>query len=207
MEVGNLRGQLPQGKPINNAPLAIVLHMCGVPFLVHEGIIYPGFNFYSDRFLKDRGYEGKERDSSIQDLFTNRGMAGQLVFLFERKQGETLIDEICVGWEKQSASIKAALDAPAEGPDRPYKATETLSEGLPAPDIIAAICCQFTRARKDFYGDRHDKVEALWRRRDRKSNRLFMPVMKAKEGASRTENEPDGRRTVYGSINLQEVKV
>lgn len=204
MQQGNLRGQLPQGKPTNNAALAIVLHMCGVPFLVHEGVIYPGFNFYSTPFLKEMGYEGKDRDSSVQDLFTRRGIPGQLVYQFERKQGDTLIDDICNGWDKQSEAIKAAEEAPIESPERPYAATPTLSEGLPPADVIAAICCQFVKGRKDFMGDKN--TTPIWRRRDKKSGRLFMPVMKAVEGPTRTDHDGE-RTTVYGSINLQEVKV
>lgn len=202
MESGNLRGQLPQPKPINNAALAIVLHICGVPFTTHEGIIFPGFNFYSDALLKEKGYEGKPRTASIQGLF-RRGIPGQLVYQFERVQGSTLIEEICDGWDKQAEAIKKAEEHPAESRERPYAATETMSKGLPAPEVIAAICCQYAKGRKDFMGS--PGTTPIWRRRA-ENGRLFMPAMKAIEGPSRTER--DGERVViYGSLNLKEVKV
>ncbi len=203
MQDGNLRGQLPQGKPTNNAALAIVLHMCGVPFLIHEGIIYPGFNFYSDALLAEKGYKDKARTASIQELF-KRGVPGQLVYQFERQPGSTLIEEICKGWDAMAAAIKHAEEAPAESRERPYAATETMTLGNNvSPETVAAICCQFVKGRKDFMGDRDTKP--IWRRRA-SNGRLFMPVMKSIEGAPRAER--DGERvTIYGKINLKEVKV
>lgn len=207
MEVGNLRGQLPVPKAINNAPLAMVLYMCGAPFTTHEGVIYPGFNFYSDAFLAAKGYKGKSRTLAIQELW-KRGIHGQLVYQFERKEGSDVIEEISKGWDGQSARIKAAQEAPAESRERPYAATETLRlDDIPL-SIIGALCRQLTRASQDFYGDHNEGIIPIWQRRDTKKNRPFMPAMKAIEGASRVENDPETRRTtVYGSINLQEVKV
>lgn len=207
METGSIRDQLPQPKAIDNAALAIVLHICGVPFTTHAGIIYPGFNFYSDALLKKKGCIGKDRDSAIKELFA-RGVPGRLVYQFERKPDSTLIEEICNGWFEQSEAIRKVQDAPAESQERPYAATPTRSEGMPAPEVVAAICCQFVKARKDFMGEPgvHGGVTPIWRRRAQ-NGRLFMPAMKAIEGAQRVEKQDDFHTAIYGSLNLKEVKV
>lgn len=202
MQQGNLRGQLPVPKPINNAALAIVLYICGVPFTKHEGVIYPGFNFYSDAFIAEKGYKGYSRTTAIAELFA-KGIPGQLVYQFERVQGSTLIEELVEGWDSMAEAIKAAEESPAESRERPYAATPTKSLGDIPPETIAAICCQYVKGRKDFMGDRN--TVPIWRRRAA-NGQLFMPACKAIEGASRTER--DGERTIiYGSINLRSVKV
>lgn len=198
---GSLKGQLPEPKRTNNAALAVVLYICGIPFTTHEGVIYPGFNFYSDAFLKERGYQDKQRSASIQELF-RKGVPGQLVYQFERKPGSTDIEEICKGWDAMSEAIKLAEERPAESRDRPYAATPTMTLNV-SSENMAAICCQFVKGRQDFMGA--NGVTPIWRRRAA-NGRLFMPCMKSIEGPTRMERDGD-RTAIYGSMNLKEVKV
>lgn len=205
METGNLRGQLPQPYATNNAPLAMVLHMCGVPWLIAEGVIFPGFNLYGDGMLEARGYKGKPRTASIKDLWT-KGIPGQIVYQFEVVPGSPLIEEITGAWCKMEKAIKEATAASYERPGAPYASTPTTSGPVATADVIAMVCCQFMKTRKEFYGDRADRVEALWRRRGPNNGKPFFPACKAVEGASRTETEGE-KRFFYGSMELHSVKV
>lgn len=195
MDSGNMRGQVPQPKQINNAALAIVLHICGVPFVKTDGVTIPGFNLYTDPILKQHGWEGKSRTLAVQSLFA-KGIPGQVIYQFERVPGSTLMEEIVEGWDNMSKAIQNADTA------HPDATAATLATDIPAASV-AAICCQFAKTRREFFGDKN--TIPLWRRRDAKGN-LFIPACKAPEGPGRMER--DGDKTIfYGSMELRSVKV
>lgn len=190
---GNLRGQIPQPRATNNAPLAMTLHICGVPFTRHEGVMYPGFNIYSHAFLAEKGYKGKSPDVAIKELW-EKGVPGNIVYQFEHTPD---YDEIALGWDEMAEAIQKADSA------NPDATTSTAAIDVRSVKDIAKICCQFTKARKLFFGDKN--TIPLWRRRDANGN-LYIPACKASEGASHTER--DGERVmVVGSMKIKSVKV
>lgn len=205
MQTGNIRSQIPQAYPTNNAALAMVLHMCGVPFLIKDGVIFPGFNLYTPAFLESRGYKGYAIDTAIHELW-HKGIPGQVVYQFERVPGSTLIQEISEAWFSQVEAIKTATAGSYERPGAPYASTPTTPKPLADADVTAKICCQYAKARMDFFGDRNERVEALWRRRGANNGQPFFRPCRAVEGASRIEHEGD-KTFYYGSMKLQSVKV
>ncbi len=190
---GNLRGQVPEYKPTNNAPFAMTLHICGVPFASRDGVRHLGFNLYSHAFLAEKGYKGKKSDEAIKDLWS-KGTPGSIVYLFEHTPE---YDQIALGWDEMAEAIQKADSA------NPDATTGTATINVNSVKDIAAICCQLTKARKLFFGDKN--TIPLWRRRDAAGN-LYIPACKASEGASHTEH--DGNKTsIMGSMKLKSVKV
>lgn len=188
---GNLRGQVPIPYATSNAALAITLYICGVPFTQSDGVTFPGFNLYSNGFLKERGYEGKKPDAAIAELW-QKGIPGNIVYQFEKTP---ILDEIAAGWDEMAEAIKNADTA------NPGAMTAMPTGAIEARDV-ANICCQFTKTRHFFFGDK--QTEPLWRRRDQRGN-LFVPACKASDGSHTSR---DGEKIiVMGSMKLKSVKV